>query len=130
MKISSTYILIGVAVIGIALIVGAQFMESKASAVPAGKYTEFAQCLADKGAKFYGAFWCPHCQEQKALFGDAVSKLPYVECSTPDKQNQTQVCIDAGIKNYPTWSLADGSKIPGLVSLEKLAEATTCTLPQ
>lgn len=130
MKISSTYILIGVAVIGIALIVGAQFMESKASAVPAGKYTEFAQCLADKGAKFYGAFWCPHCQEQKALFGDAVSKLPYIECSTPDKQNQTQVCIDAGIKNYPTWSFADDNKLPGLISLEKLAEVTTCTLPQ
>ncbi|MFM2381700.1 MAG: hypothetical protein RLZZ76_467 [Candidatus Parcubacteria bacterium] len=130
MKISSTHILIGIAVIGIALIVGAKFMESKANAVPAGKYTEFAQCLSDKGAKFYGAFWCPHCAEQKALFGDAVPNLPYVECSTPDKQNQTQVCIDAGIKSYPTWKFADASTLPGLVSLEKLAEVTTCTLPQ
>jgi hypothetical protein len=129
-NISSTYILIGIAVIGIGLIVGAKLMESKASAVPAGKYTEFAQCLSDKGAKFYGAFWCPHCADQKALFGDAVDKLPYVECSTPDKQNQTQVCIDAEIKSYPTWSFADGKKLPGLVSLEKLAEVTTCTLPE
>lgn len=129
-NISSTYILIAIAVIGIGLIVGAKIMETKASAIPAGKYTEFAQCLGDKGAKFHGAFWCPHCAEQKALFGDAVEKLPYIECSTPDKKNQTQACIDAGITNYPTWIFADGSKLEGLVSLEKLAETTTCTLPE
>ena len=33
-----------------------------------GKYDGFAQCLKDKGATFYGAFWCPHCKAQKALF--------------------------------------------------------------
>jgi hypothetical protein len=129
MKISSTYILIGIAVIGIGLIGGSQYLTKKANAVPEGKYTEFAQCLTSKGAKFHGAFWCPHCQEQKALFGDAADSLPYVECSTPDRQNQTQACIDAGIKSYPTWVFADGSRLSGLNSLEKLAEVTTCTLP-
>ena len=34
-----------------------------------GQYDNLAQCLTDKGAKFYGAFWCSHCQEQKAEFG-------------------------------------------------------------
>jgi thiol-disulfide isomerase/thioredoxin len=130
MKISSTHILIGIAVIGIGLIAGSKYLENKASAIPAGKYTEFAQCLSDKGAKFYGAFWCPHCQEQKALFGDAVSKLPYVECSTQDRQNQTQVCIDEEIKSYPTWKFKDAETLAGLASLEKLSEVTTCTLPQ
>jgi len=33
-----------------------------------GFYDEFAQCLTDKGVKMYGAYWCPHCQAQKALF--------------------------------------------------------------
>ena len=42
----------------------------------AGKYDEFAQCLKDKGATFYGAFWCPHCQAQKKLFGTSVKFLP------------------------------------------------------
>jgi hypothetical protein len=130
MKISSTHILIGIAVIGIGLIAGSKYLESKANEIPAGKYTEFAQCLSDKGAKFYGAFWCPHCAEQKALFGDAVDKLPYVECSTQDRQNQTQVCIDAGIKSYPTWIFSDNTTLPGLASLEKLSEVTTCALPQ
>jgi hypothetical protein len=23
---------------------------------------DFAKCIKDSGAMFYGAFWCPHCQ--------------------------------------------------------------------
>ena len=130
MKISTTHILIGVAVLGIVLIGSNKYLTEKKNAVPAGKYTEFAKCIKEKGASFYGAFWCPHCAEQKELFGDAVSELPYVECSTQDKQNQTQQCIDKEIKSYPTWEFADQSRLNGLVSLEKLAEVTTCTLPQ
>jgi thiol-disulfide isomerase/thioredoxin len=34
-----------------------------------GELDEFAECLKSKGAVFYGAFWCPHCQDQKKLFG-------------------------------------------------------------
>jgi len=26
-----------------------------------GKYDALATCLKDKGAVFYGAFWCSHC---------------------------------------------------------------------
>jgi thiol-disulfide isomerase/thioredoxin len=89
----------------------------------------FAQCLKDEGATFYGAFWCPHCQRQKALFGSAASKLPYVECSTPDGQGQLQVCIDKEITNYPTWEFADGSRLTGERSLAELAEKTSCQLP-
>ncbi len=129
MKVTSTHILIGVAVIGVLLIGGGKFLAQKKSAVPEGKYTAFAQCIKEKGATFYGAFWCPHCAEQKALFGDAVKELPYVECSTPDKQGQTQVCIDQGIKSYPTWILEGGERLDGLASLELLAEKTTCELP-
>jgi len=31
-------------------------------------YSEFAKCLTQKGAKMYGTFWCPHCQNQKKEF--------------------------------------------------------------
>ena len=30
------------------------------------KYDSFAKCLADKQAKMYGLYWCPHCADQKA----------------------------------------------------------------
>ena len=95
-----------------------------------GKYDDFALCLKDKGATFYGAFWCPHCQAQKKLFGTSAKLLPYVECSTADGGAQTKICIDNKITGYPTWEFADGSRMSGEVSLEKLAEKAVCVLPQ
>ncbi len=95
-----------------------------------GKLDAFAQCLGEKGAAFYGAFWCPHCQNQKAMFGNSENLLPYVECSTPDGQKQTQVCIDKGIKGYPTWEFKDGSRLEGEIPLETLAAKTACALPK
>jgi len=106
---------------------------SSASIAP-GKYDAFAQCLKDKGATFYGAFWCPHCQAQKKLFGSSVKLLPYVECSTPDGSGQTKICIDKKIESYPTWELADGTRLPienpAGVTLQTLAAKTGCVLPQ
>jgi len=94
-----------------------------------GKYDTFAQCLKDKGAVFYGAFWCSHCQAQKELFGSSAKFLPYVECSTIDGQNQTQECIDKKVAGYPTWEFSDGSRLNGEIPLAQLAEKTSCPLP-
>jgi len=95
-----------------------------------GKYDTFATCLKDKGATFYGAFWCPHCQTQKKLFGASAKLLPYVECSTPDGNSQTQICIDKKITGYPTWEFADGTRLSGEIPFAQLAEKTSCVLPQ
>ena len=94
-----------------------------------GPLDGFAQCLKDKGALFYGAFWCPHCQNQKAMFGSSARLLPYVECSTLDSAGQLPVCQEKKIEGYPTWTFADGSRESGEVPLEKLAEKTGCALP-
>lgn len=98
----------------------------------AGKLDAFAQCVKDKGATFYGAFWCPHCQAQKARFGKSAQYLPYVECSTPDGQNQIQVCKDAGITTYPTWQFGESTttRVIGEMELVDLASTTGCVLPQ
>ncbi len=95
-----------------------------------GMLDGFAACLADRGAVFYGAFWCPHCQAQKKMFGNSAQRLPYVECSTPDAQDQLQSCIDKQITNYPTWEFKDGTREVGEVPLETLAAKTGCTLTQ
>lgn len=95
-----------------------------------GKLDTFAQCLKDKGAIFYGAFWCPHCQNQKKLFGDSVKLLPYVECSTADGKGQLDVCKEKKIEGYPTWIFADGTRESGELTLEHLAEKTSCVLPK
>ncbi len=100
--------------------------------IPAGpgKYDTFTQCLKDKGAVFYGTFWCKYCQTQKKLFDSSVKLLPYVECSTLDGQNQTKECSDKKITGYPTWEFSDGSRSNGVISLEQLAEKTSCVLPE
>lgn len=94
-----------------------------------GKHDTFAQCITDSGAKMYAAFWCPHCQEQKAMFGRSAGKLPYVECSQPDRK-QTQICIDQKIEGYPTWIFADGTRKSGRLTFEQLSEITSCALTQ
>jgi len=97
--------------------------------VPAeGKYDAFASCLSEKGAVFYGAFWCPHCSDQKNMFGSSAKYIPYVECSTSDGRSQLQVCRDAGVEGYPTWVFADGSMLSGIQSFSTLAERTGCTV--
>lgn len=95
-----------------------------------GKYDAFATCLEEKGAVFYGAFWCTHCQSQKKLFGVSQKLLPYVECSTADGKGQTQVCLEKKIQSYPTWTFADGSALNGEIPLQQLADKTSCILPQ
>jgi hypothetical protein len=95
-----------------------------------GKLDTFATCLKDKGVKFYGAFWCPHCANQKALFGKSVAFLPYVECSNPDGKTQNDLCNKANITGYPTWEFPDGHRENGEQTLAKLSELSSCQLPQ
>lgn len=114
---------------GLLLVVGLFAYGTLRTKQPApGTYDAFATCIKQSGAMFYGAFWCPHCQEQKHMFGDASALLPYVECSTPDRQ-QTTACADARITSYPTWSFADGERMTGALSMATLAVKTNCALP-
>jgi hypothetical protein len=84
-----------------------------------------ARCLVDKGAKFYGAYWCPHCQEQKTEFGSSAQYLPYVECDPSGENANPQECQAAGIQGYPTWVI-NKIKYEGSQSLDKLKDLTGC----
>ena len=115
----------------IVLGVGSSFLLKSAP----GKLDSFAQCLKDKGVIFYGAFWCPHCANTKAMFGNSSKLLPYTECSTPDGQGQLQICKDKNISNYPTWEFpTEGTTTPmrltGERTLQELSDASKCPLPQ
>lgn len=121
-------IVIGFIII-VALILGGIVFVTARSAAPNPQLSVFAQCLKEKGAVFYGAYWCSHCQATKRMFGSAASDLPYVECSTPDGNGQTQICKDKKIAQYPTWRFADGSELTGQLSLAQLSTKTGCIVP-
>ncbi len=84
-----------------------------------------AEHLADEGVLFYGASWCPHCQEQKRLFGNSATRLPYIECS-PAGQNAPQApsCNNAGVSTYPTWVINGRAIVGQVMTLAQLARMT------
>jgi uncharacterized membrane protein/glutaredoxin len=91
---------------------------------PATPYQQMlARHLARSGAAFYGAYWCPHCQEQKDLFGGAASLLPYVECDPKGTNAQAERCERAGVRVFPTWVIGSERR-EGVQSLEELARVS------
>ena len=71
---------------------------------------------------YYGAYWCPHCHDQKQLFGkEAAKKLNYVECDPRGVQAQPEACQSAGVRSFPTWEV-DGQLYPGVQNLTRLAD--------
>jgi len=89
----------------------------------------FAQCVASKQAKMYGAYWCPHCVEQKEMSESSFHYVPYVECGVPGSRDEAPSCKDAGIKHFPTWQFGDGERREGTQPLPALAAKTGCDLP-
>jgi len=80
-----------------------------------------AEHLSGTDAKFYGAYWCPHCQQQKLAFGASASRLPYVECSPNGQRGApATTCLAADIRNYPTWVI-DGRRMERTLSVQQLA---------
>jgi uncharacterized membrane protein/glutaredoxin len=89
-----------------------------------------AEHLAKSDAKFYGASWCPHCQEQKKLFGSSVKRLPYIECSPGGPQApQAEICKAKDIQSYPTW-IINGERTTGVQPLDTLAQLTKYSGPE
>ncbi|WP_017295789.1 vitamin K epoxide reductase family protein [Geminocystis herdmanii] len=86
-----------------------------------------AKHLAENNAVMYSAYWCPHCYDQKLLFGkEAFKEMAKVECDPKGVAPAPQKCIDAKVRAFPTWVI-DGTIYEGVQSLEKLAELTGYT---
>lgn len=87
---------------------------------------KLATCLTEKGAQMYGAYWCPHCADQKAMFGSAFSRIKYTECDPKGENANPKACQAAGVEGYPTWTFPDGTKLTGTQKLEELAKVAQC----
>jgi uncharacterized membrane protein/glutaredoxin len=102
-------------------------------ATPAGTGSGFEGALArhlrEKGAVMYGAYWCPHCTEQKALFGDAAKDIPYVECAADGVNGRPDLCEKAGVKSFPTWVMGTERR-EGVQSLSALSAFSKFEAPK
>jgi|GEM_PF-1342831 len=87
------------------------------------KIEGLAKCLSDKSV-LYGSSWCPHCTNQKQVFGSSVKYINFVDCeSTLENQN---LCVSKGLQAYPTWEI-NSQLYLGEKSFEELAELSGCT---
>lgn len=93
------------------------------------KYDSFAKCLASKQAKMYGLYWCPHCLDQKQMFGDSFHYVPYVECAIKGSREMAPECKAAGVKLFPSWQFGSEAPKEGVLSLNALSDKTGCSLP-
>jgi uncharacterized membrane protein/glutaredoxin len=89
-----------------------------------------AKYLTSIGAKMYGAYWCPHCHDQKDLFGkEAFQQVTYVECDPAGVNAQPNICKAKNIEGYPTWEIK-GQMYSGTKKLQELADLSGYTGPR
>jgi hypothetical protein len=93
------------------------------------RYDAFAKCLAAKQAKMYGLYWCPHCAEQKEMFGKSFQYVPYVECAIRGSRDLMPACTAAGVKLFPSWQFGTNKPVEGVFPLQELSDKTGCSLP-
>jgi uncharacterized membrane protein len=101
--------------------------------------TQLAAHLKSIGATMYGSYWCPHCCEQKQLFGQTAMKdINYIECAADGPNSQADVCAQVvpevekatGEKfGFPTWKIND-QYYSGRKPLTELAQLSGYKGPQ
>lgn len=115
MKRTTLLLLVSLILITLILITGCNNTNNKNNGV-------LAKCLSEKGVVMYGTERCPHCIEQKELFGESFKFIIYVNCDY-----EYSKCSEAGVQFTPTW-IVNGEKYVGVQSLEKLAELSGCQI--
>ena len=93
------------------------------------KMDAFAKCLTNKNAVIYGSFLCPHCDDQKKMFGDSFKYIHYVECSQMGLPQDVAACKFAQVRYTPTWIFSNDERLVGVQTLKQLSEKTGCPLP-
>jgi len=116
-KQKKTYFRAGVVLV---IVVIALFFYMKSS--DSAKYDNFAICLTENNVAMYGTNWCPHCQNQKKMFGDSFKYVDFKDCDVNPE------CEEVGVKAYPTWAIKDTLLEAGVMPLESLSALTGCPL--
>lgn len=130
-KLSASYIMVLSLAVAATVILGAALVQAEKFGVSGSPTTELsepadsfqsglAMYMAEHGAVMYGSYKCPHCSQQKQMFGDAFKYIKYVECNPKGENANPSLCLAKGIMNYPTWEI-DGRFYEGAMPLEQLS---------
>ncbi len=90
-----------------------------------GQLETLAKCLTGKRVKFYGSENCSYCKKQKEMFGDAVTFLPYIECTAEETK---PLCDEAEIRGFPTWDFPGKERVMGVQLPRGLVELSGCSI--
>ncbi len=77
-----------------------------------------AQCLAQKGAEYYGSDFCPDCEKQKKEFGNSFKLVSYVDCG----ENKVNC---PNVREIPAWYM-DKQIYYGYKTLDELKQLSNC----
>ncbi len=96
-------------------------------------YTEFAQCITDKGINMYSSYTCGYCAKTREQFCDAYIYINEIECHPDGEHSQWELCQEKEISGTPTWILepndVEEERSAGFLDMEGLAEFSGCDLP-
>jgi len=99
-----------------------RYVPSRVRRASSDQAVKLTQHLQRSGAVMYGAFWCPHCRNQKEMFGnEAWSNIKYVECAPQGYGANSAMCLKQGIDGYPEWRFGNGKRGSGELTLDKIA---------
>jgi hypothetical protein len=121
-KDNTIYLVAGALVVIIGIIAFAATRPTSNVIAGPGEFDEFAKCLTEQGAIFYGTEWCGFCQRQKEDFGASMQYVNFIDCD----QNRN-LCQSEGITGYPTWKI-NGQLYPGMQQLNRLSDLSGCEL--
>ncbi len=131
-KLSGSYIGVLSLAVAVTVILGAALVQGQnpgaadsrtySALGPANSFqTGLAMYMGDHGAVMYGSFKCPHCNQQKQMFGEAFRYIKYVECNPKGENANPSLCFAKGIMSYPTWEIG-GKFYEGAMPLEQLSK--------
>ncbi|MFH1916828.1 MAG: hypothetical protein ABIJ21_06220 [Nanoarchaeota archaeon] len=80
-----------------------------------------AKCLTAQGFAMAGTSWCPHCEEQKEIFGSAFQYIDYYDCDL-----EAQWCEEKHVEGYPSWVSPTGAASAGVKNLATLKKMSGC----
>lgn len=100
-------------------------VDAQTNVPAASSNDDFAKCLTDKGIELYTTSWCPHCKNQKDLFGSSVQYLKLYTCDLQD----AAACEKTGVESIPAWKFPNQKELStGTKSLEELSQLSGCSL--